>query len=135
MIAENQKIIGVPEAKVGEKYYFQDDLADQTIDWQHLVRSEKPNTPWFAYVATGCSHAPHHVPREWSDKYSGKFDQGWDVMREQTFARQKALGVIPADAGTEDGGDDRLNGPPLRPPSLYYLGCASICLSSVIASK
>ena len=98
LIAENQKIIGVPEAKDGEQYYFQDDLADKTIDWLHRVRSEKPKTPWFAYVATGCSHAPHHVPRKWSDKYRGAFDQGWDVMREETFARQKALGVVPADA-------------------------------------
>ena len=98
LIAENQKIVGVPEAKDGEKFYFQDDLADTTIDWLHRVRSEKPKTPWFAYVATGCSHAPHHVPREWSDKYRGKFDKGWDVMREETFARQKALGVVPADA-------------------------------------
>jgi arylsulfatase len=57
LIAENQKIIGVPEAKEGESYYFQDDLADKTIDWLHKVRSEKQKTPWFAYVATGCSHA------------------------------------------------------------------------------
>ena len=62
------------------------------------VRVRKQKKPWFAYFATGCSHAPHHVPREWSDKYRGKFDQGWDVLREETFARQKALGVIPADA-------------------------------------
>ena len=98
LIAENQKIIGVPEAKDGESYYFQDDLADKTIDWLHRVRSEKQKTPWFAYVATGCSHAPHHVPRQWSDKYQGAFDKGWDVMREETIARQKALGVVPADA-------------------------------------
>ena len=98
LIAENQKIIGVPEAEDGEQYYFQDDLADKTIDWLHRIRSEKQKTPWFAYVATGCSHAPHHVPRKWSDKYRGAFDQGWDVMREETFARQKALGVVPADA-------------------------------------
>ena len=98
LIAENQKIIGVPEAKDGEQYYFQDDLADKTIDWLHRIRSEKQKTPWFAYVATGCSHAPHHVPRKWSDKYQGAFDKGWDVMREETFARQKELGVVPADA-------------------------------------
>ena len=98
LIAENQKMVGVPEAKDGEQYYFQDDLADRTIDWIHKVRSEKPTTPWFAYVATGCSHAPHHVPAEWSDKYKGAFDKGWDVMREETFARQKELGVVPADA-------------------------------------
>jgi arylsulfatase A-like enzyme len=98
VIVENTTIVGVPEGKDGKQYYFQDDLADKTIGWLHRIRSEKPRTPWFAYVATGCSHAPHQVPREWSDKYRGRFDQGWDVTREETFARQKALGVVPADA-------------------------------------
>jgi arylsulfatase A-like enzyme len=98
LIIENQKAIGVPEGKNGEQYYFQDDLADKTIDWLHRIRSEKPSTPWFAYVATGCSHAPHQVPRKWSEKYKGKFDQGWDVMREETIAHQKELGIVPADA-------------------------------------
>ena len=51
----------------------------KAIDWLHRVRAERPGSPWFMYYATGCSHAPHHVPREWSDKYKGKFDQGWDV--------------------------------------------------------
>ena len=50
------------------------------------------------YYATGGTHAPHHVPKEWADKYQGSFDQGWDALREQTFARQKGLGVVPADA-------------------------------------
>jgi arylsulfatase len=95
VIIENTTIAGVPEGKDGAEYYFQDDLADKTISWLHRIRSEKPGTPWFAYVATGCSHAPHQVPREWSDKYKGRFDQGWDVMREETVARQKELGVIP----------------------------------------
>ena len=54
--------------------------------------------PFFVYFSTGCSHAPHHVAKAWADKYKGKFDQGWDVLREETFARQKELGVIPADA-------------------------------------
>ena len=57
-----------------------------------------PSKPWFAYFSTGCSHAPHHVEAEWADKYKGEFDQGWDKLREETFARQKQLGVIPADA-------------------------------------
>src|SRR5689334_15524246 len=73
VICENTTIAGVPEGKDGKPYYFQDDLADQTIGWLHRIRSEKSRTPWFAYVATGCSHAPHQVPREWSDKYSGRF--------------------------------------------------------------
>ena len=98
LITENQKTIGVPEGKDGEPYYFPDDLSEKTIDWLHRVRAEKPGTPWFAYYATGCSHAPHHVPREWADKYKGKFDEGWDVLREKTLARQKELGVVPADA-------------------------------------
>ena len=54
--------------------------------------------PFFIYYAPGATHAPHHVPAEWADKYKGKFDQGWDKVREETFARQKQLGVIPQDA-------------------------------------
>ena len=98
VITQNQTTIGVPAAKAGEPYYFPDDMADKTIVWIHGVRAQDPNKPWFAYFSTGCAHAPHHVPTEWADKYKGKFDRGWDVLREETFARQKALGVIPADA-------------------------------------
>ena len=68
------------------------------MSWLHAVRAQDPTKPWFAYYSTGCSHAPHQVPAEWSDKYKGKFDGGWDAYREETFARQKKLGVIPADA-------------------------------------
>ena len=57
-----------------------------------------PDKPFFVYFAPGGTHAPHPVPKEWSDKYKGKFDQGWDKLREEIFARQKKLGVIPADA-------------------------------------
>ena len=88
----------VPEGKDGEPYYFPDDMAEKAIDWLHRVRAEKPAAPWFMYYSTGCSHAPHHVPREWSDKYAGKFDEGWDALRERTLARQKELGVVPANA-------------------------------------
>ena len=56
-----------------------------------------PDKPFFAYFAPGATHAPHHVPKEWADRYKGKFDQGWDALREETFARQKELGVIPPD--------------------------------------
>jgi arylsulfatase A-like enzyme len=72
-------------------------MAEKAIDWLHRVRAEKPSAPWFMYFSTGCSHSPHHVPREWMDKYKGNFDEGWDVMRERTLARQKELGVVPAD--------------------------------------
>ena len=73
-------------------------MADRTIEWLHGVRAQDAHKPFFAYFSTGCSHAPHHVAKEWADKYKGQFDQGWDKLREETFARQKELGVIPADA-------------------------------------
>ncbi len=57
-----------------------------------------PDKPFFVYFAPGATHAPHHVPKEWADKYKGKFDQGWDKLREEIFARQKQLGAIPKDA-------------------------------------
>jgi arylsulfatase len=99
-LAENQKIIGTPAAYYDESkpYYLPDDMADKTIEWLHALRAQDARKPFFAYFATGCSHAPHHVAAAWAEKYRGKFDQGWDRMREEVFARQKALGVIPADA-------------------------------------
>ncbi len=63
--------------------------------WLHAIRGQEPDKPWFMYYSTGCSHAPHHVPSEWSEKYRGRFDAGWDAYREETFERQKQLGVIP----------------------------------------
>ena len=57
-----------------------------------------PDKPFFVYFAPGATHAPHHVPTEWSQKYRGRFDRGWDRLREETFARQKELGVIPPEA-------------------------------------
>jgi arylsulfatase A-like enzyme len=99
-LAENQKIIGTePEYYDRENpYYFPDTMAGKTIEWLHGVRGQDAHKPFFVYFSTGCSHAPHHVAKAWADKYKGKFDQGWDRLREETFARQKALGVIPADA-------------------------------------
>ena len=75
-----------------------DAMADRTIEWLHGVRAQEAHKPFFVYYSTGCSHAPHHVPTHWADKYKGQFDQGWDRLREETFARQKELGVVPADA-------------------------------------
>ena len=98
MIAENQKFIGVQEGKDGKPFYFPEAMTDQAIDWLHGVRGHEADKPWMLYYSTGCSHAPHHVAKEWSDKYKGKFDQGWDKLREETFERQKTLGVVPADA-------------------------------------
>jgi arylsulfatase len=98
MIIENQKIIGVQEGKDGKDFYFPEAMTDQAIDWLHGVRGHDSEKPWMLYYSTGCSHAPHHVSKEWSNKYEGKFDQGWDKLREETFARQKEAGVVPADA-------------------------------------
>ena len=99
-LAENQKIIGTAAEYYDKEnpYYFPDAMADKTIEWLHGVRAQEADKPFFIYFSTGCSHAPHHVAKAWADKYKGKFDQGWDRLREETFARQKALGVIPADA-------------------------------------
>jgi arylsulfatase A-like enzyme len=98
MIVENQKIIGVQEGKDGKAFYFPEAMTDQAIDWIHGVRGHDSEKPWFLYYSTGCSHAPHHVPSEWSEKYKGRFDEGWDKLREETFKRQKELGVVPAEA-------------------------------------
>ena len=80
-----------------EGYHLTEDLADKAIQWVHRQKSLMPDKPFFMYFAPGATHAPHHVPKEWSDKYKGKFDQGWDKLREETFTRQKKLGVIPRD--------------------------------------
>ena len=79
------------------KYHFMTDMTDQAIKWVKAQKSLTPDRPFFIYFAPGATHAPHHVPKEWIEKYRGKFDQGWDKVREETLARQKALGVVPAD--------------------------------------
>ena len=81
-----------------EGYHLSEDLADRAITWVRQQRSLAPDRPFFMYFAPGATHAPHLVPQEWLEKYRGQFDEGWDVLREQTFARQKELGVIPAEA-------------------------------------
>ncbi len=76
-------------------YHFTDDMTNQAINWMQAQQSLTPDKPFYVYFATGATHAPHHVPEEWADNYKGKFDQGWDKLREETFARQKSLGIIP----------------------------------------
>ncbi len=87
-----------PDRTPEEGYHFTEDMTDHTIDWIRQQKALMPDKPFFIYYAPGATHAPHHVPTEWSDKYKGKFDQGWDKLREETFERQKELGVIPEDA-------------------------------------
>jgi arylsulfatase A-like enzyme len=79
-------------------YHLTVDLTDRAINWIRQQKALTPDKPFFTYFAPGACHAPHHVPKEWADKYKGQFDQGWDTLREETLARQKALGVVPPDA-------------------------------------
>ena len=87
--------VEVPE---DPNYHFTTDMTNQAINWVSAQQSLTPDKPFFIYFATGATHAPHHAPKEYIEKYKGKFDQGWDKLREETFTRQKALGVIPQDA-------------------------------------
>jgi arylsulfatase A-like enzyme len=78
-------------------YTLNEHLADKAIDYLNQQKSVTPDRPFFIYYAPGATHAPHHVPKQWLAKFRGQFDQGWDKYREETFARQKRLGVIPAE--------------------------------------
>ncbi|MGA8675051.1 MAG: arylsulfatase, partial [Candidatus Acidiferrales bacterium] len=80
-----------------EGYHLMEDMTDKAIDWIGQQKALTADKPFFVYFAPGATHAPHHVPKEWADKYKGKFDQGWDKLREEIFTRQKKLGVIPPD--------------------------------------
>lgn len=77
-------------------YHFMTDMTDKAIAWMKYQKSLTPDKPFFMYFAPGATHAPHHVPKSWIAKYKGKFDQGWDRLREETLARQIKLGVVPA---------------------------------------
>jgi len=79
-------------------YHFMTDMTDQAIRWMQYQKSLTPDKPFFMYFAPGATHAPHHVPKSWIAKYKGKFDQGWDALRQETLARQIKLGVVPEGA-------------------------------------
>src|SRR5271165_6336637 len=87
-----------PPKSPEDGYTLTEDLADHAITWVRQQKALMPDKPFFMYFAPGATHAPHHVPTEWSDKYKGKFDDGWDAQREKTIAQQKKLGVVPQDA-------------------------------------
>ena len=97
IITQDNSTLGVPPERDddGKLYYFPDDITDKSIEWLHHVRAQDANKPWFVYYSTGATHAPHHVAKEWADKYKGQFDDGWDAYRLKTFERQKQLGIIP----------------------------------------
>lgn len=86
------------EVERGPGYHFTEDMTDKALLWLNTHHSLTPQKPFFLYFAPGGTHAPHHVPKEWADRFKGQFDIGWDRLREQTFARQKEAGVIPKDA-------------------------------------
>jgi len=94
-LVENTSAIEPPH---DEKYHLTEDLAEQGITWLKKRRAFTPDKPFFMYWAPGGVHGPHHVAQEWADKYKGKFEQGWDKLREEIFARQKQLGWIPSNA-------------------------------------
>jgi arylsulfatase A-like enzyme len=91
-----------PEKTPEEGYHFTEDMTNKAIKWVRQQKALIPDKPFFMYFAPGACHAPHHVPKEWADKYKGKFDEGWDELRKVIFARQKELGVIPSDAELTD---------------------------------
>ncbi len=80
-------------------YHFLEDMTDKTISWLSYQKALTPEKPFFLYYAPGATHAPHHVPQDWSARWKGKFDQGWDVLRDEILARQHAAGIVPGEAG------------------------------------
>jgi arylsulfatase len=90
---ENIKPIEPPHD--AKDYHLDKDLADKCIERIRMLHAVAPHKPWVQYYAPGTAHAPHHAPKEWIEKYKGKFDQGWDKVREETLARQKKMGIVP----------------------------------------
>ena len=86
------------ETPTNPDYHFTTDMTNQAISWTRFQKALQPHKPFFIYFAPGATHAPHHAPKEFIAKYKGKFDQGWDKIREETFARQKKAGIIPENA-------------------------------------
>jgi arylsulfatase A-like enzyme len=95
-LVENTKFIEPPHDD--PDYFLEKDMANHAVHWLRQQRAIAPDRPFFIYYAPGTGHAPHHAPKEWLEKFRGKFDQGWDVLRQQTFERQKAMGIIPENA-------------------------------------
>src|SRR5215203_2988719 len=87
-----------PERTPAQGYHLTEDLTDRAISFIADAKQVAPDKPFFLYFATGAQHAPHHVPKEWADKYKGEFDDGWDAYRERAFKKQKELGLLPVDA-------------------------------------
>jgi arylsulfatase A-like enzyme len=93
LVYDGVTIVDQPE---DPKYHFTVDMTNQAISWVRFQKALAPDKPFFMYYAPGATHAPHHVPKEWVEKYKGKFDEGWDKLREMTLERQIKLGIVPA---------------------------------------
>jgi arylsulfatase A-like enzyme len=87
-----------PPATPAQGYHLTTDLANDAIKWLHQHDAVASDKPFFLYFATGATHSPHHVPAQWIDRFKGQFDQGWDQLRAQVYAREKTTGSIPANA-------------------------------------
>ncbi|MBB3108628.1 arylsulfatase [Paenibacillus phyllosphaerae] len=96
-LVEDNRPVKQPKS-VAEGYHLTEDLTDKAIEYIRDQKSAAPDKPFFAYVAYGATHAPHHAPKAYIDRYKGKYDKGWDVTRQEWFERQKAIGIIPQDA-------------------------------------
>ena len=95
LLFENTNPIAAPH---DPKYHLTEDLAEKAIQWMRTSKTLNPDKPFFVYFTPGAVHGPHHIFKEWADKYDGKFDEGWEALRTMTFAKQKELGWIPKDA-------------------------------------
>jgi arylsulfatase A-like enzyme len=93
LVYDNHRV--EPEKTPEEGYHLTEDLAEKAISFIADSKQVAPNKPFFLYFATGAMHAPHHVPKEWADRYNGMFDDGWEAYREKVFTRQKELGIVP----------------------------------------
>ncbi len=78
-----------------QDYHLTEDLADKTIEWIQLQKTSAPDKPFFVYLAPGATHSPHHVWPQWSDRFAGQFDDGWDALREKIYGEQLKMGIIP----------------------------------------
>jgi arylsulfatase A-like enzyme len=96
LIYDNHQV--EPPARPEDGYHLTEDLVDRSIEFIADAKQVDPDKPFYLHLCFGATHAPHHVPKEWADKYAGQFDDGWDAYRERVFAKQKELGIVPADA-------------------------------------
>jgi len=96
VLFENTVAVEPPKSPE-DGYHFMEDMTDKAINWMRYSKSVAPQKPFFLYFAPGAAHAPHHAPKAWRDKFRGKFDAGWDKVREETYKRQLKEGIIPAD--------------------------------------